>query len=133
MASRKRIRAVAHIRALLYFVLAAEPEDLGLGTAGQSHAGGIVGIEYREVIGLLILKDARLGVGVGLEGAVAVEVVRRDVQHHGNFRTKRLDRLQLEARHLEHHDGVRLRGPDQRDGRRADIATDGGREAACRR
>ncbi len=48
------------------------------------------------------------------------------------FRTKRLDRLQLEARYLEDHDRVRLRGPDQGDRRSADIAADGGGKASSR-
>ena len=87
-------------------------------------AGGIVGIEDREILSLLILEDAGLGVGVGLERAVAVEVVGRNVEHHRNFWTKRLDRLQLEARYLEDHNRVRLRGPDQGDRRRANIAAD---------
>ena len=92
-------------------------------------AGGIVGIQHREILRLLVLKDARLGVGVGLERAVAVEVVGRNVEHNRNFRTKRLDRLQLETGDLEDHDRVRLRGSDQGNRGRADIAADRRRES----
>ena len=105
-ASRKRTRPSRTYAPLLYFFLAAEPEDLRPGSAGQSRAGGIVGIQHREIFRLLVLEDARLGVRIGLERAMAVEVVGRDVEHHGNFRTKGLDRLQLEARYFQHHDGV---------------------------
>ena len=132
LASRKKNPAIADVRALLHLFLAAEPEDLRPRPAGQSGAGGIVGIQDREILRLLILKDARLGVGVGLESAVAVEVVGRDVEHDGNFWTKCLNRLQLETRYFQHHDGVRLRLLDQGDCRSADIAADRGRKAARR-
>ena len=124
--------AIADARALLYLFLAAEPEDLRPGAAGQSGAGGIVGIQDREIFRLLILKNAGLGVRIGLEGAVAVEVVRRDVEHHGNFWTKGLDRFQLEARYFQHYYGVGFGALDQRDCRCADIAADHGREATRR-
>ena len=51
-------------------------------------------------------------------------MVGRDVEHDRNSWTECLDRLQLKARNLEHHDGVRLRCFDQGDRRRADIAAD---------
>ena len=102
------------------------------GSAGQSGTGGIVGIQHREIFRLLVLKNARLRVRVGLECAVAVEVVRRDVEHDGNFWTKGLDRLQLEARYFQNHYGVGFGPLDQRDCRCADIAADHGREATRR-
>ena len=128
LASRKRIWP-SHIGALLHLFLAAEPEDLCLSPAGHSRAGWIVCIQHCEIVWLLVLKDARLGVGVGLERAVAVEMVRRNVEHHRNPRTKGLNGLQLETRYLEDHDGVRLRWLDQGDGRSANIAADRGVES----
>jgi hypothetical protein len=71
----KKDPAIADARPLLYLSLTAEPEDLRPGAAGQSAAGGIVGIQDREIFSLLILENARLRVRVGFECAVAVEVV----------------------------------------------------------
>jgi hypothetical protein len=103
---RGKAPGIADARPLLDIFLAAEPEDLGSGTAGQSGASGIVSIQDGEVFPLLVLKNARLRVRVRLESAVAVEVIRRDVEHDGNFWTKGLDCLQLEARHFQNYYGV---------------------------
>src|SRR5262249_10536020 len=89
--------AVPQPGALLDFLLAAEPEDLGTGTDSHSHTGRIVSIEDGEIAFLLVLENSRLGVGVNLKRAMAIEVIGRDVQYHRNFGAKGLNRLQLEA------------------------------------
>ena len=94
---------------------------------------GVISVEHREVLRLLVLKDARLGVRVGLERAMPVKVVRRDIQHHGNFRAKRLNRLQLKARYLQHDDRFRRGLLDQRDRRGANVSTHRGRRIRRRR
>ena len=50
-----------------------------------AHAGRIVGIQHGKIFGLLVLKDARLGGHIILERAVAVKMVRRDVQHDRDY------------------------------------------------
>ena len=130
--SRKRIRPSRTYAPCFTSFLRLNQKTCARVRLGQSGAGGIICIQDCEIFRLLVLKDARLGVGVGLERAVAVEVIGRDVEHHRNSRTKRLDRLQLETRYLEHHDGVGLRLLDQGNCRRADIAADRSREAARR-
>ena len=37
--------------------------------------GGIVCIQHREIVSLLVLKDARLGIGVRRESTVPVKVI----------------------------------------------------------
>ena len=58
----KKNSAIADIRALLDLFLAAEPEDLRPRAAGQSGTGGIVCVQNCKIFGLLVFKDARLGV-----------------------------------------------------------------------
>src|SRR5579864_5750873 len=89
--------AVANPRAQRNFLLTAKPEYLRPSPRSQSRTGRIVQIEHREVAGLLVLEDARLGVDVGVERAMAVEMVRRDIEHDRNFGPKGLDGLQLKA------------------------------------
>ena len=72
------------------------------GARGVGDAGGVVGVQHGEIAGLLGLEEAALGGGVVLEGVVAVEVVRRDVERHADVGAERLDGLELEARKLEH-------------------------------
>ena len=55
----------------------------------------------------LVLEDAQLRVAVGVERAVAVDVVRLEVEQHGDARPQRLDVLELERRELAHDPGVR--------------------------
>ena len=47
-------------------------------------------------------EDAGLGSSIGLHAAVPVEVVLRDVEHHGGCGFKALHAIELEARQLQH-------------------------------
>ena len=67
---------------------------------GQT-ASGVIGIQDREVVGLLILEDAGFGVHIGSEGAMTIQVIRRDVQDHSDFGTKGLNGLELETGDFE--------------------------------
>ena len=98
-----------HECALLDGAPPAEPEDLGLGARGKHLGWLVLGVEHEEIVGGLLRCDPRLHGGVVLEAAMAVEVVLRNVQHHGDVRAKLLDRLQLEAGDLE--DAHRRRRP----------------------
>ena len=64
---------------------------MAAGTLGQLDAGGIVGIEDCEVASLLVLEDTRFRVAVDFEGAMAVEMIGRDIQHDRNFGTEGLN------------------------------------------
>ncbi len=114
--------AVAHERAALDFLLAAEPVHLRAGLAGQTGASGIVSVQDRVILRRLVLEDPRLGQHVGVEAVVAVEMVGRDVEDDGDFGMEALDALELEAGDLQHVVGVRGRIRNQRDGGRADVA-----------
>ena len=117
--------AIANKCALLHFFLSAEPENLRPGAAGQFHAGGIVGVQDGKIVGLLILEDAGLGVSIGSKCAMAVQVVRGDVQHHGNLRTKCLDGFELKAGNFKHRDRVSSVVASTREiAGRADISSD---------
>ena len=95
---------------------------------GHVDAGRIVRIENREVIRLLVLEDARLGIHVSLERAMAIEMVRRDVQNDRNFRAESLNRFQLKTGNFQHDHGFSGSALGQRDRGRADIAADERRE-----
>ena len=62
----------------------------------------------RDVVRVLVLEDPQLRVGVGLEAAVPVEVVRLEVEQHGDVRLELVDVLELEARDLADDDLVRV-------------------------
>ena len=77
-----------------------------------------------DVLGRLVLEDAELGGPVGVEVAVAVEVVGRHVEEHGDARPELVDVLELEARQLADDPGV-LRDRAVETGQRAaDVAGD---------
>ena len=54
----------------------------------------------RDVVRALVLEDAELRRAVGVEVAVAVQMVRGDVEENGDVRPKVVDVLELEAREL---------------------------------
>ncbi len=99
--------AVANECSRFHFALAAEPEHLGASTSGKFNAGGIVRIEHGEIVRLLILKDARLGVDVSRKCPMAIEVVGSHVEHDRNFGAKAGDRFQLKTRNLQNNHGFR--------------------------
>src|SRR2546430_3239539 len=83
--------SVLHQRPLFHLTLAAKPENLTPGSACKINARRIVSIQDREVFGLLILENSCLGIDIGLEGVVAIKMVRGDVQHHRDLRAKGMD------------------------------------------
>jgi hypothetical protein len=72
----------------------------------------------------LVGEDAQLGLAVGLEGAVAVQVVLGDVEQDGGVGRERLRVLELERRRLADHHGTGRKRPGQRRERRADVPRD---------
>ena len=67
-------------------------------------------------------KDALLGPRIVLKGAVAVQVVRRNVQDDGDLGMELIGAFKLEAGDLEHRPGVIGAFVDQRHDRHADVA-----------
>ena len=111
---------------------AAEPEDLSawarLAACCDSR---IVGVQHQKVLGGLVREDALLGGSVIFEGAMAVKMVRRDVQEHCDLGVKIYDGFQLEAGDFEHIPAVhRVLRRHQRDDRQPDIAADLRRQTA---
>src|SRR6266576_705508 len=109
----KKDAAVVDVSALLDLLLSAEPEDLSARPIWQSQASGIVFVEDNVVGGLLIFEDAGFGVDVGLECAVAIEMIGSDVQNYRNLGPEGLDGFQLKAGDFEHHDSLRRGAVDQ--------------------
>ena len=95
------------------------------------HRQRVVGVDHREVVAPLRVEDPRLGRGVALEPVVAIEVIGGDVEQHRHARAKRLDRLELEARRLDHADaaGAGRRRADRLGERLAQVAADERRPA----
>src|SRR6266542_4425956 len=96
-------------------------------SSGQRHrqAARVAPVEDLDAVAR---KDPRLGAGVVVEAAVAVQMVFGDVKDRGGVGGKRVRRLELEARELQH---PQARGPSQVlaaheriEHRRADIAGD---------
>ena len=83
-----------------------------------------IGVKNRVVLRRLVFEDAGFGRDVVLHRTVTVEVIGRDVEDRRDMRTEGLDRLQLEARNLQHNPGVRRRLLDKGNCRRADISPD---------
>src|ERR1051326_2910907 len=76
---------------LIDFLFPAEPEHLRLGAIRKLRASRIVEIQHGKVVRLLVLKDARFGVGVGFESTMAIEMVRSDVENDRDFWPEGLD------------------------------------------
>src|SRR6266568_676709 len=96
-------------------------------SSGQRHrqAARVAPVEDLDAVAR---KDPRLGAGVVVEAAVAVQMVFGDVEDRSGVGGKRVRRLELEARELQH---PQPRGPSQLlaaheriEHRRADIAGD---------
>ncbi len=113
---------------------------LAVVTAGDERLGGklVVGRELhapgrprdrpeaagddRDVLPRLVLEDPQLRRPVGLEGAVAIEVIGLEVQQDGDARPERVDVLELEARQLANDPVSRSDGSDELAQRGADVA-----------
>ena len=92
----------ARERSLLHLLFAAEPEDLGLSARSKFNASRIIGIQHGKIVGLLIFKNAGFRIHVSLKRSMAIQMIGRHVQHHGNFRPKATNRFQLKAGDFEH-------------------------------
>ena len=112
-------------------VLEREPVDAGAGTRCGLSGAGVVGVEHKEVVGGLRGKDTLFGAGVVLEGAVPVEVVRRDVEDDGDLGMKLLGAFELEAGDFKDRPGFVCALVDERDDGDADVAADQGVESGC--
>jgi hypothetical protein len=101
---------------------AAGAEQPAAPAAARHQRGGVrvVAVADRGVAGALPHEQLRLGLRVRREAAVAVQVVRLEVQHHRDPRPERLHRLHLERRHLEHRHVQRA--PHQLERRAPDVA-----------
>ncbi len=82
----------------------AEAEGVERAAGGGRHRerARVAGVRDREVAWLLEREEARLGRGVLVHVAVAVEVIRRDVQDGGDAGPQREEPLELEGGELEH-------------------------------
>ena len=113
---------------------AADQREIGIGVPngkGQGARGrvAIARIAHRHDPGIIrvqhhggrIGKDSALGLRVRLDGGVAVQVIGRDVEHHGGLQHQRGGRFQLKARQFEHVQ-IRFRSFEQIERRLAEIA-----------
>ena len=100
--------------------------------AAIAYASRIILVQHRKVVAPLILKDARLRIHVSLKRPVPVQMIGRHVQHHGNLRTKRLNRLQLKTRNFQHNHGLPRRPLRQRNRRSTNVPADQRRQSARR-
>ncbi len=78
----------------------------------------------RDVVVALVGEDAQLGLRVGLEGAVAVDVVGREVEQHGALGSELDGVLELEGGDLADHGRVGCQVADERAQGGADVAGD---------
>ena len=74
------------------------------------------------VLACLKLEHAQLGGRVGLERAMAVEVVGLEIEEHADMRAKRLDILELKGRELADDPGLGRDRPHQGREWSADVA-----------
>src|SRR5262249_18694262 len=128
----KQDLAVANPRALLHFLLAAEPEHLRPRAFAERVAGRVILVQNGEVVGLLVFEDPGFRVHVGLEGAVAIQMVGSNVQNDCDFWPKSLNGFELEAGNFQDDDRVLPGFGDQRDRWRSDVAANGDRQASGR-
>ena len=83
------------------YALAANP-------LGRGFDQRIIEVDHREVRRGLRGKDARLDRHIGIQGGVAIQVVRRNIEQDRHLRPERHDGLKLKTRHLEHTRATRL-------------------------
>ncbi len=90
---------------------------------GDAAAEIVVDADDRRLRRLLTREDAALGGDVAVHAAVALEMVRRDVEQDGDVEGQALRQLELIGAHLQHIDAVGGEGRE-RQRRRAEIAAD---------
>ncbi len=69
---------------------------------------GIVGVQDGEIVRLLVFEDAGLGIDIIRESLVAIEMIGRDIQDHGDARMEVDDGLELKAGNFEDDPGFGL-------------------------
>ena len=84
----------------------------------------IVRVDHRPIHSGLVLENPSLRRCVRLDARMAIEVIRREVQHHGDPRVERLDLLELKAARLDDVERLGRRLVDLRAERRADVSAD---------
>ena len=85
-----------------HWLVLVKPDDLAPRARREPAHELIAAVEHGEVLWRGELDRSGLQIHVALERPVALEVVRRDVEDHADVQARLLDRLQLEARELEH-------------------------------
>jgi hypothetical protein len=105
---------------------------LSTASACQRQRLRIVGVDNRPVFRRLVRENPRLRRSVGFHRAMAVEMVGRQVQQHGDPWMERVRRLQLETAHLDDVKRLRCRRSDLRAERRTDVSSHHRLQSACR-
>ena len=79
-----------------------------MSAGGHASYSRVVPIENRHILRCLVRQNNFLGRLIGCHRAVAVEVIRSQIQHHSQGRAVSLpiEVLQLKAGDFEHHRGV---------------------------
>ncbi len=101
-----------------------EPVDASPGTLGGGGGANVVGVQDAAVVLVLLGEDALFGQRVVFEGAVAIEVVGRDVEDDGDLRMELLGGFKLEAGDFENVPGGVGRVFNEGDDGNADVAAD---------
>jgi hypothetical protein len=102
--------------------LPAEEENLRFDPVRELEGQGIVGVEHGKILLPLVLKDPALGLAVGLEAGITVQVVLGDIQEDGNLRPELLDPFQLVAAELDHRPFLFLETGHEANQRVADVS-----------
>src|SRR5690242_19271157 len=106
---------------LLHIFLAAEPENFG--RLGSVPPGcGVIGVQHGKIAGLLVFENARFGRGIGVHGAVAVEMIGSVIQEHADVGTEGGDEFELKAAEFGDGPGALGGGFDAGNQGRADVA-----------
>jgi hypothetical protein len=104
------------------WISASSANSLGPEAPRERERRRIVGVDHGPVVGGLAMEHARLGGAVGLERAVPVEVIRREIQQDGDPRVECLRRFELKAADLDDMKRLGARVLDLRRQRRAEVA-----------
>ena len=107
-----------------------EPDDVAARARREGAHCLVATVQHREIVGARELDGARLEVDISLERAVAVEMIRRDVEDHAEVKSRLLDRLELKARQLEDNPVARCDLVEAVEDRVADVAADDHRPVA---
>src|SRR5207244_3539750 len=84
----------------------------------------VVRVDNRPIVGRLVLENPRLRSNVRFDVRMTIQMVRRDIQQHGNPRAKIHDALKLKTASLDDVQRARRRSFDLRTQRRANVSSD---------